>query len=277
MSYRLLFLDLDGTLVGRLDIVSARNRAALTAANEAGCTVVICTARTQYTVVDIAAQWHGHGYGIFVNGAVIAEWESGMLLQKIAVPASTVSLAAEAARECDLALLLFGIDTEADRGRAVYTDHRRPVHSEWRKQKGGRLIYLDDAASPPRLPVSMAVYGAREPVEAAARLWRERLADVDIYCAYDPPYDAWCAYLNSSMANKAIAAQYVARMLNVPREQTMAIGDHANDVDLLRWAGLGVAVGDGHADALSAADHITLPQHEDGVADAIERFVLGRF
>jgi hypothetical protein len=66
-------------------------------------------------------------------------------------------------------------------------------------------------------------------------------------------------------------------MLNVPREQIMAIGDHVNDVDLLRWAGLGVAIGDGHADARSAADHVTAGQSEDGVADAIERFVLGRF
>jgi len=80
MSYRLLFLDLDGTLVGPQDIVSPRNQAALVAANGKGCTIVICTARTQFAVEKIASQWHGHGYGVFVNGAVISEWESGLVL-----------------------------------------------------------------------------------------------------------------------------------------------------------------------------------------------------
>jgi len=277
MPYRLLFLDLDGTLVGRRDIVSPRNLSALQAANEAGCTVVICTARYRFLVEKIAAQWTGHGYGIFMNGSVIAEWETGMVLQKIPIPLPAVHEAARTAREHGLRILLFGVDVEDDGGRAVYTERGALLHRGWLDMHEDDLVYADDLLSTSHAPACMGVFGDRGPVEAVAASWRRRLKDVDIFCAADPKYDGWCCYCNSADANKAAAARRVAHMLDVPREQVMAIGDHVNDIDLLRWAGLGVAMGDGHVDAHSAADHVTTGQEEDGVADAIERFVLGRF
>ena len=87
--YPLIFLDLDGTLVDRNDVVSQRTLDALNAAQQLGCVVVICTGRNPYMVKHIAAQWDGHGYGIFSNGAVVSEWETGHVLQKITLSSST--------------------------------------------------------------------------------------------------------------------------------------------------------------------------------------------
>ena len=295
MPYRLLFLDLDGTLVGREDVVSPRNLAALNAANEAGCTVVICTGRNRYMVERVAAQWTGHGYGIFVNGAVIAEWETGLVLQKIPVPPDVIKIAVDGTRAAGFGIILFGAHAENDGGRAVYAE-RGDLHAPWLAINEHRLTLVDDVLSAlaplslegrgaggdgypaPIAPVSIGVYGERDRIEQVGAAWRESVGDsIDIFCSTDLKYQGWCCYANSKLANKAAAAERVARMLNVPREQIMAIGDHINDIDLLRWAGLGVAMGDAHIDARSAATHITLPQHEDGVADAIERFVLCRF
>ena len=64
-------------------------------------------------------------------------------------------------------------------------------------------------------------------------------------------------------------------MLGVPREQTLAVGDHLNDLELLEWAGLGVCMGDGYAEVVARADYVTGALAEDGAAQAIERFVLG--
>jgi len=144
---------------------------------------------------------------------------------------------------------------------------------------GHRIVRVPDLIAEAGLePLTMGVYGTHQEIDAMAKVWRSTLGDsVDIYCAADPKYDGWCCYLHSSAASKAGGAARVAKMLNVPREQTMAIGDHLNDVELLRWAGLGVAMGDGHVDAHTAADHVTAAQEADGVGEAIERFVLGRF
>ena len=279
MSYRLLFLDLDGTLVGVHDTVSPRNLKALEDANAAGCTVVICTARTRYMVSNVAAQWTGHGYGVFTNGAVIMEWETGLVLQKTPVPPLVMRSAIEGAREAGLGVLLFGTRVEDDGGRAVLADVDAPLHPGWHAMHGHRIVRVPDLIAEAGLePLTMGVYGTHQEIDAMAKVWRSTLGDsVDIYCAADPKYDGWCCYLHSSAASKAGGAARVAKMLNVPREQTMAIGDHLNDVELLRWAGLGVAMGDGHVDAHTAADHVTAAQEADGVGEAIERFVLGRF
>jgi len=312
MSYRLLFLDLDGTLVGVHDTVSPRNLKALADANAAGCTVVICTARTRYMVRHIAEQWTGHGYGVFTNGAVIMEWETGLVLRKTPVPQPAMRSTIELARQAGLAILLFGTRVDIDGGQAVLAEEGASLHGAWEAMHGHRIVRSPDLLAefsgmepearwhataeeqsglPPSPfhgegrgevsglePLTMGVYGDREPVEAFAASLRSTLATaVDVFCAADPKYDGWCCYLNSSKANKAAGAAHVAHMLNVPREQIMAIGDHMNDVEMLRWAGLGVAMGDGHVDAHSAADHVTAAQEADGVAEAIERFVLGRF
>ena len=54
----------------------------------------------------------------------------------------------------------------------------------------------------------------------------------------------------------------------------MAIGDHLNDIEMLRWAGIGVAMGDAMPEVCAAADCVTSSYREDGVARAVERFVL---
>jgi hydroxymethylpyrimidine pyrophosphatase-like HAD family hydrolase len=274
--YRLLFLDLDGTLVGREDVVSPRTVAALSQAQEAGCTVVICTARNRYMVESIASQWHGHGYAILSNGAIIAEWESGHVLQKVALSPQVTRQALRVAHTFGASALCFGVHAEEDGGKQVYTDGRFPQPAKYLIRNAHRLVPREDLQTSHDIaPVGMGVYGPREMVEALTLAWRKALgSEVAVFASPDAKYDCWCAFLNSSQADKALAAQRVSEMLGIPREQTLAIGDHLNDLDLLRWAGLGVCMGDGHEEAMACAAHITGSLAEDGAAQAIERFVL---
>jgi len=75
-------------------------------------------------------------------------------------------------------------------------------------------------------------------------------------------------------ATKAAMAQRLARSLGVKAEEVLAIGDHDNDVSLLRWAGVGVAMGNATPAAKAAADTITSSNHRDGVAEALQRWIL---
>ncbi len=275
--YRLIFLDLDGTLVDRYDIVSPRTLAALNAAQQRGCTIVICTGRNRFMVEHVAAQWSGHGYGVFSNGAVIAEWETGRVLQKIALPVSTVREAARHAHACGLAPLCFGVHVENDGGQSVYTDRVHPVVPAYAIRNAQRLVFCGDLAADGEIqPVGMAVYGLEDETQALAQAWQNSLAtSVSVYHSPDSKYGCWCAFMNARAANKAHAARTVADMLGVPRELTMAVGDHLNDLEVLQWVGLGVCMGDGHAEVVARADYVTGALAEDGAAQAIERFVLG--
>ena len=74
-------------------------------------------------------------------------------------------------------------------------------------------------------------------------------------------------------ADKANAAKHLAARLGVEAEQVLAIGDHRNDLEMLAWAGTGVAMGNAHPDLKHIADWITMTNDEDGVAHALEHFI----
>jgi len=75
--------------------------------------------------------------------------------------------------------------------------------------------------------------------------------------------------------SKANAAASVAERLGVRQDETIAIGDGDNDLEILRWAGLGIVMGNGTPRAKAAADWIAPPIEDDGVAVALQRFILG--
>lgn len=78
----------------------------------------------------------------------------------------------------------------------------------------------------------------------------------------------------SREASKANALQVIASHYGIDRKEVMAIGDSYNDIDMIEWAGLGVAMGNAFDPVKEAADFVTTTNEEAGVAEAIRRFVL---
>lgn len=272
---RLLFVDLDGTLVHRTDEVSPRTIQALNRAAEAGCTVVICTGRSRFEVEPVASQWSGHGYAITNNGAVISEWDTGRVVHKVVLPRATVRKAAHIAFEFGFSLLCIGADESAAPQR-VFTDRKFPLPQAFLDEHSHRLTHVADLREGVDHDlVTLCIFGGNGETEMVYNEWLEQFGNsVSVFHAPFSRLDTWCTFATPAEANKAIAAQRVAEMLNVPREDTLAIGDHLNDLELLIWSGFGVAMGDGHALAKAKADYVTGTFDEDGAADAIEKFVL---
>jgi Cof subfamily protein (haloacid dehalogenase superfamily) len=77
-------------------------------------------------------------------------------------------------------------------------------------------------------------------------------------------------------ANKGAAALSLARLLGVPIEETACIGDMANDIPMLRLAGLSIAMGNAPAEVQAAAHEVTATNDADGLAAAVERLILPR-
>ena len=78
----------------------------------------------------------------------------------------------------------------------------------------------------------------------------------------------------SPTSSKGVALAHLAESLHIPREQVLAIGDRQNDAPMLEWAGLGLAMGNADEYARAAANEIIPPFAEDGVAYALERWIL---
>ena len=77
--------------------------------------------------------------------------------------------------------------------------------------------------------------------------------------------------VNKGTALKALSEQY-----NISPDEIMAIGDSINDTEMITFAGLGVAVENAHPNIKKIATHITSSNNQDGVAKAIEKFILNR-
>ncbi|KUK82308.1 MAG: putative hydrolase, partial [Pelotomaculum thermopropionicum] len=75
-------------------------------------------------------------------------------------------------------------------------------------------------------------------------------------------------------ATKGRALEFLARRFGVPREAIMAVGDSFNDLEMLEYAGLGVAVANGREEVQKRADFVTGAAYGDGVVEALEKFVL---
>lgn len=75
-------------------------------------------------------------------------------------------------------------------------------------------------------------------------------------------------------ADKSKALEVVAMHYNIDRQEVMAIGDSYNDMEMIQWAGLGVAMGNAFKPVKDAADFVTTSNEEEGVAEALRRFVL---
>jgi len=86
----------------------------------------------------------------------------------------------------------------------------------------------------------------------------------------------WFVEVVNPKVSKAKALAMVADRLGIAQAEVCAIGDNTNDEDMVRWAGFGVAMGNAPAALKSIAKHVTGTVDEAGVADVIERFVIGK-
>jgi Cof subfamily protein (haloacid dehalogenase superfamily) len=273
--YRLLFLDLDGTLIVRGDEIPEPNLRAIHRAQEAGCVVVLCTGRTRYRAQRVADQIGGHEYGIILNGGVVFDWQTGEQLHKVTLAPETAHQAIAILHSFQIAPLCFAVE---ENDRWVYTDRvvpLAPAYADYFAERIRTQDTLDWSRLPP--PVSIEAYASAPQAAQILTRWKRAFGDTVVAYTWDASYYGESVrglHIHSSKINKAVGAQTVAARLGIAREQTLAIGDEINDYELIRWAGMGIAMQNGHPDCRAIADHVTASVQEHGVAQAIERFIL---
>jgi len=262
--YRLLALDLDGTLLTPQHTISERTYAALQKAVTAGMVLVVATGQTLDVLRAVCAQLPLEAPQIIYNGAIIADIRNGAILHEQLVPPEHILSA--------LALIHnFGLHgVYHTRGR-VYVDQGTPNARQWYRPPVPPAIEVDDVASLYPEPCVKLV-GAGEPATLREkRLELERLLSGKLYVTQASR--ELIEFLHPQVS-KGRALQTVTAMLGLAPAEVVAIGDNHNDIGMLRFAGLGIAMGNAHDEVKAEADYVTLRNSEDGVAAAIEEKVL---
>lgn len=264
--YRLLACDVDNTLVRFPDPPSPRVTQAIRAAAGAGVTVVLVTGRAYQRALPVAQVLDLTAPLICNHGGSIRDPASGATIQHTTMPRSAILGVCAWFRAHGLYNLVF----DADR---VYRDcTAEQMVLEFRVYtQGPHAIYAEDLSTtiPEAVEVVMATGTDRERISEVASLAQARWGD-EFRVSYSHPYTV--DLLPQVFKSDALA--WLAGQLGVAREEVMALGDGVNDVDMLAWAGLGVAMGDGHPEAQAAAGVTAPPFDQDGAAWAIEHYLL---
>jgi Cof subfamily protein (haloacid dehalogenase superfamily) len=263
-KYRLLALDLDGTLLNSAMRLSDTNAEALQKITERGAQVVLATSRWFALAKRTADRLGLQAPIVCSNGAEVRTMDGGELL--------SLSLDPEAARE----VVTWG----DDHGWEMWTTFG---HSTYMQTRPGII--------PEKLPAGLKVterhsdhLGEGEPI--TVMVWQQASV-AEVAERFAPKYDGRVRFsfntpvgqphyvvLTHPDAEKAKALELVRQKLDVPIEQTIAMGDSESDIEMIRWAGLGIAMRNSPDEVKKEALHIAPSNDEDGVAWAAIKFLL---
>jgi Cof subfamily protein (haloacid dehalogenase superfamily) len=267
LPYRLLACDLDGTLMGDDIAISPRVRRSLATAQARGVYVTLATGRGFYAALPYARELNITVPLICYQGGVIKDPLSGELLHQVNMDRELVLQAIELARARDWHLIVYTQD-------AAYIQEFRHNDRFYHAWLGSDIHRVDDLAGMVRQDgANLAKFIIVADKAASDRIQAEMTARFGQQMTVVRSHTLFVEG-NPLQANKGAALRRLAARLNVPQAQVMAIGDQGNDVSMLAWAGLGVAMGNGSEAAQAAADWIAPPLSADGAAVAIERFLL---
>ena len=263
---RLVAFDVDGTLVGRDLKISPRVRDAVARMRDAGVAGCLVTGRMYRSTLPFVRELHFDAPVICYQGAAIIDPTTDDVLDHIALSNEVVRELIAGAEAQRLHLQLYRNDE--------YYCETRNKYSE---------LYASLAMTEPVIVPSLREAFAYSPATKAVIVAEAAVAER--YAKTLSEQMDGRAYVTRSLpefvevldpaVDKGAALRFVASRLGIPMDETLAIGDSWNDAPLLRAAGFGVAMGSAPPELREIADAAVGDLAADGVAEALEAYVLG--
>jgi Cof subfamily protein (haloacid dehalogenase superfamily) len=274
-GYRLLALDIDGTLLRSDKTVSPRTLHALSAAQRAGVRVVLVTGRRYPAARRVAAQLPCEVDLVLHNGALIVEGEEVVRCRTLDV---------EVARQAVRVGRAAGADPVVHCGRAgegllvvqagVAPSNTLLAYYLDRSHPDVRTVADLEAALPEDTVQVMFGGGLQEMAALRARLAESLEGRARIERTVYPRLGVSLLDVLDPAVGKAEALAFLQARFGIPAPETVAIGDNWNDHEMLAGAGLGLVMGNADPEMLALGLPVLPTNDEDGVALAIERHVL---
>lgn len=267
MRYRLLVLDVDGTLLDSEHRLRPRVADAVRAAQSAGMGVTLATGKLLPSVRPILAAMGIRGPQITLNGAATVESETGKAVRFRPLNEDDRRAIIATVRAADPSVLIshFSLD-------AIYLDQHHPNAGIFAEYGEGPPVFIPDLLAgtlPPAAKILLSAAPAR--LVALRAVVTPRLAGRVSITATTTDFLEFFA----AAAGKGRALVDLRARLGLAREAIIAIGDGENDLPLLREAGLAVAMANGAAPTHAVAHHITASNDDEGVAIFLEALLRG--
>ncbi len=267
-DYKILVLDLDGTLTNKKKEITARTKETLIKAMEKGIIVVLASGRPTYGIVPLAEEIGLAKYGGYIlsfNGGTIINWATKEVIFEKLLNKNMISPSYEMAKKHGVEIVSYmdqDIVTEAKENK--YVDYEAFLNKMPVRQVGDFVNELTGSVN------KCLIVGDADNLIPLEQIMKDELGtDMNIYRS-----EPFFLELVPHGIDKAASLNLLLERLSLTKEHMIACGDGYNDLSMIELAGLGVAMENANDTVKAAANYITLSNEEDGVAHVIEKYLL---
>lgn len=266
-EYKLMVLDLDGTLTNEKKEITPLTYKRLMQVQQRGLKVILASGRPTQGILHLAAQLELACYGGYIlsyNGGKIIDCATGRSIYESVLPPEAIPHLYRAAERHGLAIVTYDRASIVTEWIDAYVEKEAMLNRMEVRQ-------VDDFVRSVDFPVTKCLIMGEstrvEPLETELQAaWGETL---NVFRS-----EPYFLELMPRNIDKAYSLSKLLDHLNLTPADMIACGDGFNDLSMIRFAGLGVAMANAQPCVKEAADYITLSNEEDGVAHVAERFIL---
>lgn len=268
MKYKILVLDLDGTLTNSKKEITPHTLDVLIRAQKSGLKIVLASGRPTYGIVPLANELQLDKFGGYIlsyNGGQIIDWRTKELMYENVLNPEVYPYLYQSAKENGFEILSYKDEYIVSEN----SDHPYIQHEAFLNKM--ESVTVDSFLQAIDFPVPKClVVGEPKPLAQLEIAMREELEGKMNVFRSEPFF----LELVPNGIDKACSLSVLLSALQLKPEEMIAIGDGFNDVSMIKFAGLGVAMANAQDAVKKEADYITLSNDEDGVAAIVEKYIL---
>lgn len=273
MKYKLICLDMDGTLLNSQKKISERNLIAIKKANDLGVKIAVCTGR-----IFTSAYYYSNMIGVKTpiiasNGSYIREKDSNDVIYKSVLGMENCYAVLKILQKHKIVPHFFTSNSIYAEKLVHFSAHYNDANKTMPKENKVWINITnqwDEVFKKNELEIIKAV--AADDDLDKIRKAKEELKSLNILEVVSSSKNNFEVMCKGS--SKGRATQILADFYSITPEEVICMGDNENDISMIKFAGLGVAMANGEDCVKEIATYVTTSNDEDGVAEVIEKFVL---
>ena len=267
--FDLLVLDVDGTLHNSHREISDATKNALIEAQKRGKTIAIASGRSiagiRQTASAISLEEYG-GYVIAYNGTTVINCKTGECIYNQTLPADLIAPVYEEAAKLQVAIMAYRDSAKEIIVAGGVTDYVAADAAA----SCVTIRETDQFVKELSFPINkIFVSGEPDKMKEVERILQRKFGSVLNVFRSDPYY----VELLPKYTDKGVAVDKLVKYMDITKERVMCVGDSNNDLPMLRYAGMGVAMGNASDRIKEQADYVTDSNDDDGIVKVIEKFM----
>ena len=262
--YKYIACDIDGTLLTSSGELSEKTVKAVKSVVEQGCIFALSTGRPIQGIEKLIQMLQLRGPMITYNGGMIVDANSKEILFSKTLDFRDGKIVWDLGQALDVTLCVWSEN-------CLYVNKDNQRAEKYRSISDTPVSIINSIEDIPGEITKMLWFDSEERMPGFIEKCKGVVPESVTYCTSRPYFLEFF----SSKVSKAAALQFICDYCKIKREEIMALGDGMNDIPMIDFAGTGVVLANGNDEVKSHADYIAPSNDEDGVAYALNKFVLG--